>query len=87
MLDHNSLRGTCRSGRVHDASQVVGLGWDGFCRALLAHLDQLVEAYDLQVRVGLGEGVDVLLLGVVLGAVHDNLNILGLLHWVDEPGQ
>jgi hypothetical protein len=86
VLDHDSLGSTCGSRRVHDASQVVGLGRDRLRRALLAHLDQLVEAYDLQMGVRLGESVDVLLLRVILGAVYDDLDVLGLLHRVDKLG-
>ena len=87
VLDHDTLGGAGGSRGVHDAGQVVGFGRDGFGWVVLAEFDEVIETDDLQVRMRLGEGVDVLLLGVVLCAVDDDLDVLGLLHGVDEPGQ
>jgi hypothetical protein len=87
VLDHDALGGSGGSRGVHDAGQIIGLGRYGLGRVVLAQLDKLVEAQDLEVGVCLGEGINVLLLGVVLCAVDDDLDILCLLERVDELGQ
>jgi hypothetical protein len=87
VLDHNTLGGSSGSRSIHDTGQVVCLWRNWVCGVLLAQLDQVVKADDFQVGMRLGEGINVLLLGVVLCAVNNYLDILGLVHGFHEPGQ
>lgn len=87
MLDHDALGGTSGARGVHDTGQVVGLGRNGLSRVVGSETEELLEAQDLQVGMSVGEGLNILCLGVVLGAVDDDGNVLGLVEWVDETGQ
>lgn len=78
MLDHDTLGSTSRSRCVHDAGKVVSLGWNGLSWVVVTQTQQLVEADNLQMGVRAGEGIDIFLLSVILGAVDNDADILGL---------
>ena len=87
VLDHDALWCACRSRSVHDTREIVSLGRDGLGRVLIAQLQQLIEADDLQMRMRARERINVFLLRVILGAVDDDLDVLGFLHGIYELGQ
>jgi len=87
VLDHNTLGGSSGSRSIHDTGQVVCLWRNWLCGVLLTQFDQVVKAHDFQVGMRLGESINVLLLGVVLCAVHNYLDVLGLVHGFHKPGQ
>lgn len=84
VLDHDTLGSASRARGVHDTCQIISLGWDGLGLVLLAEFLELVKADDLEMWVCAGQGINVLLVGVILGAVNDNLEVLCLFDWVDE---
>lgn len=84
MLEKDTLGGSGRSGGVHDAAQIIGLGRNRLDHVLLTLLGELVKAENGQVRVGALELLYVILLDFHLAVVNDILNILGLFERVDE---
>ncbi len=84
MLQRNALGGARRSRGVHDTGEVVGSGWHGLDWVLRAQHDELVDAVNGQVGVGLLQARDMCRVDVVLGVVDDVVDLFGLLQRIDD---
>jgi len=87
VLEENTFGSSGRAGSVHDTAKVFRLGRNRVDHVLLTLLGELVEAEDGEMRVGLLELLDVLLLDFHLAVIDDELNVLRLLERVDELGE